>query len=40
VVWKLDRSGRSLWHLIETVAQLQERKVGFRSLQESIDTPR
>ena len=38
VVWKLDRLGRSLWHLIETVTALQARKVGFRSLQESIDT--
>ena len=38
VVWKLDRLGRSIRHLIETVGQLQERKVGFRSLQESIDT--
>jgi len=39
VVWKLDRLGRSIRHLIETIGrQLQERKVGFRSLQESIDT--
>jgi DNA invertase Pin-like site-specific DNA recombinase len=38
MVWKLDRLGRSLQHLIETVGQLQERKVGFCSLQESIDT--
>src|SRR5919199_6128673 len=38
VVWKLDRLGRSLKHLIETVTTLQGRKVGFRSLQESIDT--
>jgi len=38
VVWKLDRLGRSLTHLIETVTALQGRKVGFRSLQESIDT--
>jgi len=37
-VWKLDRLGRSLKHLIETVAALQARKIGFRSLQESIDT--
>jgi DNA invertase Pin-like site-specific DNA recombinase len=37
-VWKLDRLGRSLKHLIETVTALQARKVGFRSLQESIDT--
>jgi DNA invertase Pin-like site-specific DNA recombinase len=38
VVWKLDRLGRSLGHLIESVRALQERKVGFRSLQENIDT--
>jgi DNA invertase Pin-like site-specific DNA recombinase len=38
VVWKLDRLGRSLTHLIATVTALQGRKVGFRSLQESIDT--
>jgi DNA invertase Pin-like site-specific DNA recombinase len=38
VVWKLDRLGRSLKHLIATVTDLQARKVGFRSLQESIDT--
>src|SRR5437588_2632057 len=37
VVWKLDRLGRSLKHLIETVTALQARKIGFRSLQESID---
>src|SRR3954453_10506701 len=38
VVWRLDRLGRPLPHLIETVRQLQERGVGFRSLQEQIDT--
>jgi DNA invertase Pin-like site-specific DNA recombinase len=38
VVWRLDRLGRSLTHLIETIRQLQEREVGFRSLQEQIDT--
>jgi len=38
VVWKLDRLGRSLGHLIELVAGLQERRVGFQSLTEAIDT--
>lgn len=38
VVWKLDRLGRSLQHLIETVKSLQEKKIGFKSLQENIDT--
>jgi DNA invertase Pin-like site-specific DNA recombinase len=38
VVWKLDRLGRSLPHLIETVSGLAARGVGFRSLSEAIDT--
>lgn len=38
VVWRLDRLGRSLRHLVDTVTDLAERGVGFRSLQESIDT--
>jgi len=38
IVWKLDRLGRSLKHLIETVNRLHEKGVGFASVQESIDT--
>ena len=38
VVWRLDRLGRSLRHLIETISLLDARQVGFRSLTESIDT--
>ena len=37
-VWRLDRLGRSLRHLIDTVAELEARGVAFRSLTESIDT--
>jgi DNA invertase Pin-like site-specific DNA recombinase len=38
VVWRLDRLGRSLKHLIEVVAALAERGIGFKSLLEQIDT--
>jgi DNA invertase Pin-like site-specific DNA recombinase len=37
-VWKLDRLGRSLRHLIETVRLIECRGAGFRSLSEAIDT--
>lgn len=38
VVWRLDRLGRSLKHLIDTVNELHARGVGFKSLNENIDT--
>lgn len=38
VVWRLDRLGRSVRHLIETVNAFEESGVGFKSLQENIDT--
>jgi DNA invertase Pin-like site-specific DNA recombinase len=38
LVWRLDRLGRSLKDLIEIVTRLENRGIGFRSLQESIDT--
>jgi DNA invertase Pin-like site-specific DNA recombinase len=37
-VWKLDRLGRNLKHLIDTIRALEEQQVAFRSLQEAIDT--
>jgi DNA invertase Pin-like site-specific DNA recombinase len=38
VVWRLDRLGRSLKHLIEALTALDERGIGFQSLTEQIDT--
>ena len=38
VVWKLDRLGRSMPHLIATVNGLKDRNVAFRSLTEQMDT--
>jgi len=38
VVWRLDRLGRSLRHLIDTVTTLKEGSIHFRILQEQIDT--
>jgi DNA invertase Pin-like site-specific DNA recombinase len=37
-VWKLDRLGRSMKHLIEIITELDAKGVGFRSITESIDT--
>src|SRR6266704_1788972 len=38
VVWRLDRLGRTLKHLIATIAELSDNGIGFRSLQENMDT--
>src|SRR5215208_6375418 len=38
VVWRLDRLGRSLPHLIETIQGVENQGIGFKSLTENIDT--
>jgi len=38
VVWRLDRLGRSVKHLIDTVKFFEDNGIGFKSLNESIDT--
>ena len=38
VVWRLDRLGRSLTNLIELMTTLDEKRIGFKSLSEQIDT--
>jgi len=38
IVWKLDRAGRSLKHLIELLNYLDQHQIGFKSLTEQIDT--
>jgi DNA invertase Pin-like site-specific DNA recombinase len=38
MVWRLDRLGRSLPHLITTMTDVEERGIGFKSLTENIDT--
>ena len=37
-VWRLDRLGRSLPHLIEIVRDLEAKEAGFQSLSENINT--
>lgn len=38
VVWRLDRLGRTLKHLIATISELNDKGIGFKSLQENMDT--
>lgn len=38
VVWRLDRLGRSLKHLIELITELEQKQIHFSSLQEAINT--
>jgi DNA invertase Pin-like site-specific DNA recombinase len=38
VVWRLDRLGRTLKHLIELMADLKRQGIGFQSVTEAIDT--
>jgi DNA invertase Pin-like site-specific DNA recombinase len=37
-VWRLDRLGRNMRHLVETVTDLAERSIGFQSITEAMDT--
>src|SRR3712207_616367 len=39
IVWRLDRLGRSLRHLIETITDLEGRRIGFRPLTPDLGTP-
>jgi DNA invertase Pin-like site-specific DNA recombinase len=38
IVWKLDHLGRSLSHLVALICDLKSKGIGFKSLQENIDT--
>jgi len=37
-VWRLDRLGRSLSHLIDTITYLRDKQVNFQSVNDAIDT--
>lgn len=36
IVWRLDRLGRSMPHLVSVITDLRERKVGFKSLKDGV----
>lgn len=38
VVWRLDRLGRNLKHLLSVVDELKNKGIGFQSTQEGFDT--
>jgi len=38
IVWKLDRLGRSLKHLVELISMFIDKGIGFKSLNDNIDT--
>ena len=38
IIWKLDRLGRSLRHLVELVEILSAQKIGLKSLNDPVDT--
>lgn len=37
-IWKLNRIGKSIWDLINTLKELEEKKVNFKSIKENFDT--